>query len=113
MRIGVAGFGRMGSAIAARRAATETDVLAWNRNVDSVRATGFAAAETPRALAAHCDIVLSSLFDESAVRAVYGGTDGLMSGGAGKLFIEMSTVRPETQTALALDIVRVGGSFLE
>ena len=41
------------------------------------------------------------------------GTNGLIAAGAGKLFIEMSTVRPETQQQLAGAVAKAGGAFIE
>ena len=103
----------MGSAMAARLSETPFDLLVWNRDLDSPKAAGFEVASTPRELASRCDIVLTSLFDTRAVKAVYGGPDGLIAGGAGKLFVEMSTVEPHTQVALAQEVMHGGGAFLE
>jgi len=113
MRVGIAGFGKMGSAMAARLADTKIDVIAWNRKPAAVKAAGFALAETPRTLAEECEIVLSSLFDETAVSAVYDGPNGLFAGGRGKLFIEMSTVSSDFQIALAWKASNAGAAFIE
>lgn len=113
MRVGVAGLGKMGSAIASRLVECGLDVTGWNRESAHVVELGLAAAESPAALAGACDIVVTSLFDDDAVNAVYRGGNGLVRGARGKLFIEMSTVRPQTQTALAADVGAAGGAFLE
>ena len=111
MRIGIAGTGRMGAAIAARLAALGHEVTAWNRTAAKARALGLSVSDTPEALAAGAETIVTSLSDAAAVRAVY---DGLLSGQVGgKLFIEMSTVRPETQRALATRISTLGGCFVE
>jgi 3-hydroxyisobutyrate dehydrogenase len=85
----------------------------WNRTRARAEASGLEVAETPRALAERSDVVLTALFDAAAVDEVYRGPDGLLAGAAGKLFIEMSTVRPETQMALAEAVREAGGAFLE
>ncbi len=117
MRIGIAGFGKMGSAMAARLVETGAEVVVWNRTRARAEASGLPFADTPRDLAEQSDVVVTMLFDADAVEAVYhgasGGTDGLLSAASGKLFIEMSTVRPKTQVALAAAVRTAGGAFVE
>jgi 3-hydroxyisobutyrate dehydrogenase len=115
MQVGVAGLGKMGAAIAARLIEVGHQVAVWNRSPDKARPladAGAKVAATPAALAASCDTVISILTDADAIETVYGGPAGLLSGDAkGKLFIEMSTVRPQTEVALA-DKVRARGAAL-
>ena len=103
MRIGVAGIGKMGAAIAARLIEVGHDVAAWNRTPEKAEAVaGATVAAKPAELAARCETVITSLTDAAALDAVYNGPSGLLSGDvAGKLFIEMSTVLPATEMALA------------
>lgn len=112
-RVGIAGFGKMGSAIAARLAESGFDVIVWNRDISRIQKAGFAYANSRCGLAKSCDVVISSLFDAEAVNAVYGGPDGLISCAEETLFIEMSTVSPDTQRALARDVANAGGRFVE
>ena len=112
-RIGIAGTGKMGSAIAARLRDSGKDLIVWNRSSAKAKATGLPVADSPRMLAQGSDVVISSLFDESAIDEVYRGTDGLLKGARGKLFIEMSTVRPGAQQSLAESVVAAGGAFIE
>ena len=58
MKIGIAGTGRMGAAIAARLSGLGHEMMVWNRSADKARATGFKVAETPQALAAGCEAVI-------------------------------------------------------
>jgi len=111
--LGLAGFGKMGSAMAARLVESGARVIVWNRNLNVPRDAGFAVADSPRRLAEQCDTVISSLFDDQVVTAVYEGEKGLVAGAAGKLFIEMSTVLPETQKRLARAVAKAGGAFIE
>lgn len=113
MHIGIAGTGNMGSAITARLVDLGENVTVWNRSRDRAVATGRPVAESPAHLARQCDVVLSSLFDEAALEATYLGKNGLVEGASGKLFIEMSTVRPEAQQKLAAAISEAGGAFIE
>ena len=56
---------------------------------------------------------MSTLFDADAVHAVYLGPDGLIAGAQGRLFIEMSTVRPEITIALDKVVTAAEGAFVE
>lgn len=113
MRVGIAGLGKMGAAMAARLVETGSEVAVWNRTRARANASGLPVAETPRELAARSDVVMTTLFDGAALEAVFRGADGLLAGAAGKLFIEMSTVRPETQAALAAEVRAAGGAYVE
>ena len=113
MTIGIAGLGKMGSAMAARLAETGSDVVVWNRSRPKAEAIGLPVADTPRQLAERSDAVISMLFDAEAQRAVFHGVEGLLATARGKLFIEMSTVRPEAQKALAEAVTQSGGAFIE
>jgi 3-hydroxyisobutyrate dehydrogenase len=63
---------------------------------------------------ASADIILSILTDANAITAAYDGPSGLLSGAvAGKLFVEMSTVRPDTQRTLAARIRAKGAAMID
>jgi 3-hydroxyisobutyrate dehydrogenase len=115
--IGVAGLGRMGAAIAQRLIETGFAVTVWNRNAaraEPLKALGATVAASPTELAAKSDAVITILTDAAAISAVYEGPQGLLSAPvAGKLFIEMSTVRPETEQALATAIAAKGATMVE
>ena len=115
MRAGVAGLGRMGRAIAESLGGPEHSVGVWNRTPG--RANGLPGGRelhSPRALADACDIVLTSLTHDEAVETVYGGADGLLSGAcAGKLFIETSTIRPETVKGIAQRALDRGAALVD
>lgn len=110
MKVGIAGIGKMGAAIASRLASVGHDVTVWNRTPDKARATGLKVAETPADLAAASEIVISILADAAAVNSVYAQMTPAMKG---KLFVEMSTVRPEVPKALAGKVRAAGGAFIE
>lgn len=105
MNIGIAGTGRMGSALAARLMSLGHALTVWNRTPEKTKAAvaaGAAIADTPADLASRVDVIITILTNAAAIDAVYYAADGLLAGEVkGKLFIEMSTVRPETERALA------------
>lgn len=117
MNIGIAGIGRMGAAIAERLLKHQHQVTVWNRTRSKAQAlatSGAAVVDTPRQLAASSDIIISILTDAAAIAATYDGPEGLLSGDVkGKLFVEMSTVRPATQRALAGRVKACGAGMID
>src|SRR5436190_11737887 len=117
MQIGVAGLGRMGAAVAARLMEVGHAVSVWNRTPEKTKplvAAGAKHCATPEDLAEHSEVIITTLTDADAIDHVYNGEHGLLSGDAHeKLFIEMSTVRPEVQIALATVVRAGGGRFVE
>ena len=117
MRVGLAGLGKMGAAIAARLLECGNEVIVWNRSADKAKPlvdSGAKLVATPAELAAQSEAVATILTDAAAVDAVYHGPSGLLSGDvAGKLFIEMSTVQPQTEIALSEKVLAKNASFVE
>jgi 3-hydroxyisobutyrate dehydrogenase len=117
MRIGVAGVGRMGGAIAARLIEVGHEVTVWNRTPDKVKPLaemGARVAATPAELAAHVEAVVTILTNPQAQAAVYEGPEGVLAADAGsRLFIDMSTVQPHQAAALAAKVRAKGGAFVE
>ncbi|MBA2963132.1 MULTISPECIES: NAD(P)-dependent oxidoreductase [Ramlibacter] len=117
MQIGIAGTGKMGSAIAKRLLATGHPVVAWNRTrerAQPVLDAGAAWAETPAALASEADLVITMVSDDAALEAVHFGPDGLLAGRVdGRLFIDMSTVAPDTQRSVGRRVLAAGARYLE
>ena len=117
MKIGIAGMGRMGAAIAGRLMGLGHEITVWNRTAAKtgpLAAAGAKVAATPAELAARADVIITILTDAAAIDAAYHGKDGLLSGNvAGKLFIEMSTVRPETEKALAAKLRNKSAALIE
>jgi 3-hydroxyisobutyrate dehydrogenase len=117
MHVGVAGLGKMGAAIALHLIETGNQVTVWNRTAAKTApavAAGAAAAASPSALTSAVDVVITILTDAAAIEDVYSGPAGLLAGAvAGKLFIEMSTVRPQIEVALAAKVRAAGAAFVE
>ena len=117
MRIGIAGIGKMGAAIALRLIEVGHTITVWNRSPDKVKpiaAAGAGVAATPAELASRNETVITILTNAAAIDAVYGGGSGLLAPDVqAKLFIEMSTVEPRTEVALAARVRAKGAAFVE
>jgi len=111
-RIGLAGVGRMGSAIGDRILAAGFPLAVYNRTAERVAPlvnAGATHAESLRELTSASDIVLTVLTDDAAVDKVY--AELLNADVAGRLFVDASTVRVATIARLA-DRVRAAGARL-
>ncbi len=117
MHIGIAGVGRMGANMGLRLMETGSKLTVWNRSADKVKPlvdAGAAAARTPAELVGAVEAVITILTNATAIDEVYHGPNGLLSGDVkGKLFIEMSTVPPEAQVALAKKVRARGAAYVE
>ena len=115
MKIGVVGIGKMGGAIATRLLGLGHEVVVWNRSAEKAKAvSGAKVAATPRELASDVETIISILTNAAAIDAAYEGADGLLKGDIqGKLFIEMSTVRPQTEKQLAAKARALGAAFID
>ena len=110
MKIGIAGIGKMGSALASRLSSVGHEMMVWNRSADKARATGLEVSESPGALARDSEMVISILADAKAVQSVY---EQMLPQAEGKLFVEMSTVRPAVSIDLARRTKAANGAFIE
>ncbi len=117
MHIGIAGIGKMGAAIGLRLTTLGHSVTVWNRTAARAQPlldAGARWAESPKALAESVDVVITLLTNEAALDDVYGSDTGLLAGRvAGKVFIDMSTVRPAKPQEMARRVQAVNAHFLE
>ncbi|MGA8696740.1 MAG: NAD(P)-dependent oxidoreductase, partial [Xanthobacteraceae bacterium] len=117
MNIGIAGIGKMGAAIATRLMEAGNQATVWNRSLEKTKPLADAGAKiaaTPADLAKAVDAVITILTDAAAINAVYGAPSGLLAAELkGKLFIDMSTVQPQTEIALAEKLRAKGAAFIE
>ena len=117
MKIGIAGTGRMGTAIARRLLEVGHEVRVWNRTVDNAhdaRQAGARWSATLGELVSNSEIVISFLFDNTAVERVYLGANGVLTGRVdGRLFIDMSTVSPDTHRRIAPALASRNAGFIE
>ncbi|MGA7811290.1 NAD(P)-dependent oxidoreductase [Bradyrhizobium sp.] len=117
MKIGVCGTGRMGTAIARRLIAVGHEVGVWNRNpaktqpLTEAGATSFAS---PAELVDGCETTIVMLLNDAASESVYRGPNGILKAQlAGKLIIDMSTVRPDTMQTIGAAAAQQGAAFVE
>ncbi len=117
MGVGICGTGSMGSAMAERLMEEGQQLSVWNRTAERAQPLldqGAEFADSPAALAAACDTVISMVLDDDAIAAVYQGEGGLLSADlGGTLIVEMSTIRPETSERVAVGVRGAGGRFVE
>jgi 3-hydroxyisobutyrate dehydrogenase-like beta-hydroxyacid dehydrogenase len=117
MKIGLVGLGRMGRAIYARLSEQGCEVVAWDKSPDAMKVAAerqMRLAENPRAVAAHGEVVISSITEDHGVRAIYRDKDGFLSGDVkGKLFIELSTLQPMTGRELAPVVSAAGARLID
>lgn len=117
MKIGVCGTGKMGSSIAQRLMSVGHEVAVWNRRAEKTKPlvdAGAKAFASPASLLQACETVIVMLLDDAASEAVYRGPDGLLKGAlAGKLVIDMSTVRPDTMQNIGASVTGQGAAFVE
>src|SRR6266404_1883237 len=117
MKMGVCGTGRMGSSIAQRLMSVGHEVGVWNRNSARTKPLIDAGAKlfaSPAELVGACDVVIMMLLNDAATEAVYRGPNGILTSKlAGRLVIDMSTVRPDTMKSNGSSVLQQGAAFVE
>jgi 3-hydroxyisobutyrate dehydrogenase len=107
----------MGSAIAQRLMSVGHEVSVWNRDQLKTRPlldAGAKLSSTPGTLIDNCEAVVVMLLNDAASEAVYRGSNGILQAKlAGKLIIDMSTLRPDTMQAIGAAVAQRGGAFVE
>jgi 3-hydroxyisobutyrate dehydrogenase len=107
----------MGSAIAERLLECGHELVVWNRTPSKAAplvALGARAAETPKNLAESVDTIITILTDEAALERVYRAIDGILATDVqDRLIIDMSTVTPQAEEALAQHLRIKGAAFME
>jgi 3-hydroxyisobutyrate dehydrogenase-like beta-hydroxyacid dehydrogenase len=97
-RVGVAGLGIMGSAMAARLLGAGYPVSVYNRTAErSARlvAMGAQAVSTASKLSEACDVILIVVSDETALLDVLTGSEGILESASSSLtIVNLSTVSP-------------------
>jgi len=107
----------MGSSIAQRLMSLGHEVGVWNRNSGKTKPLTDAGAKlfaSPAELVEGCDVLIVMLLNDAAIEAVYRGPNGVLKSKlAGKLVIDMSTVRPDTMTSVGASVAQQGAAFVE
>ena len=107
--IGFLGLGKMGSAMAPLFIQAGYQLTVFNRSIDKTKPLkdkGALVVENPSEVADNAEIIFTMLGDDSAVEAVYLSENGLLSNDVrGRLFIDMSTIKPRTTIKISQEIV--------
>jgi 3-hydroxyisobutyrate dehydrogenase-like beta-hydroxyacid dehydrogenase len=104
-KLGFIGIGYMGRPIAQRLLAAGFRLTAYDRHrtkAEELIQYGGTVAESVAALSSSCDVVLTCLASDEAVRNIYHGADGAFANAhRGSLVIDLSTVNPQTSQELS------------
>jgi 3-hydroxyisobutyrate dehydrogenase-like beta-hydroxyacid dehydrogenase len=117
MIVGFIGLGTMGGPMALNvlkkgHRLVVTDVR--DAAVSALTAAGATAAATPKDVAAGSDIVITMLPDAPDVERVALGPDGIVAGiRSGAVYIDMSTIDPETTRKVGAAIAQKGAAMID
>ena len=105
LRVGYIGLGLMGKPMARNILKAGFPLVVHNRSraaVDELVAEGAVAAHSPAEVAAQVDVVITNLPDSPDVEAVALGENGIIAAARpGLIFIDHSTIKPETARRIA------------
>jgi len=111
------GLGIMGSPMAANLCAAGLDVVGFSRTrakVDALVSKGMRAADDVASAVRDADVVITMLPDSPDVESVALGAAGILESAApGALFVDMSTIRPDTARAVGEAAEQRGLRFLD
>jgi 3-hydroxyisobutyrate dehydrogenase len=117
VRVGFVGLGTMGGPMAANAARAGFEVSAWNRTpgrAAELQELGVQVLDTPAAVAAASEIVITMVSDTPDVEAVLFGPDGVAEGAkAGTLVVDMSTISPSGTRQFAERLAERGVALLD
>jgi 2-hydroxy-3-oxopropionate reductase len=116
-RIGYIGLGLMGAPMARNLLKAGFEVVVHNRSraiVDQLVSEGAIAATSPREVAAQVEVVCTNLPDSPDVEQVVLGVDGIRDGGhPGLIYVDHSTIKPETARKIAAVLAERGVAALD
>ena len=115
--LGFVGLGVMGGELVNRLISKGHTLTGYNRTKSKaewlIRA-GMKWADSPRAVTAAADIVLSMVTNSAALQAIVEGPDGMLSSlTAGKILVDMSTVSPAFSRSIAAKIREKGSDMFK
>jgi 2-hydroxy-3-oxopropionate reductase len=116
-RVGYIGLGLMGSAMARNLMKAGFSLVVHNRSQEIVKqlvSEGATAAASPKEVAQQVDFVFTNLPDSPDVETVALGPNGIAEGAhAGLVFIDNSTIKPETARKIAAQLAKIGVAALD
>ncbi len=115
--VGYIGLGLMGAPMARHLMQAGHRLVVHNRSraiVNQLVAEGAKAAHSPQEVAAQVDVVFTNLPDSPDVEQVALGSEGVIAGAhPGLIFVDNSTIRPETARHIAAELAKVGVRALD
>jgi 2-hydroxy-3-oxopropionate reductase len=112
LRIGYIGLGLMGKPMARNLLKAGYPLTVHNRSraaVDELVAEGAAEAGTPSAVAEQSDVIFTNLPDSPDVEQVVLGADGVLEGAsADSIYVDNSTIKPETARKISVELEAKG-----
>jgi len=115
--LGFVGLGTMGGQMVARLLAKGHAVTGFNRTRSKAEwlvQKGMKWASSPREVARAADITFAMVTNSSALTGIVEGPEGLVNGlGAGRVFVDMSTVAPAASRAVAERVRSTGADMLD
>jgi 3-hydroxyisobutyrate dehydrogenase-like beta-hydroxyacid dehydrogenase len=104
-KVGFAGIGLMGQQMTRRLLMGGFPLMIWNRTKGKARdilTAGAAWADSPKAMAQACDVVITMVTDSAASEEVICGPGGVLEGAhPGLILIDMGSIAPEMSRAIA------------
>jgi len=115
--IGFIGMGHMGSHMAQRLLDAGYQVTVYDRTEEKAQELehrGAMFAQTPKELAANCQVVMACVTNDEAQHDVMFGPDGALAGAhAGSVIIDLSTVSPDASRRLFQAAKEQGVSMID
>ena len=115
--LGFVGLGAMGGRVTKRLLDAGHAVIGYNRTHSKAQwllDAGLQWGDSPRDVAKVADIIFSMVTNTAALEAVVEGPDGILAGlGAGKVYVDMSTVSPAKSRAIAQQVAERGAQMLD
>ena len=116
-RIGYIGLGLMGKAIASNLLRAGFELTVHNRSraaVQDLVSLGASEAESPQQVAVASELVITNLPDSPDVEAVVLGSEGVLEGASeGMIYVDNSTIKPETARSIAHALAKKSVSALD
>jgi len=115
--LGFIGLGVMGGEMVRQLLGKGHTVTGFNRTASKATAlidAGMKWADSPRAVCEAADVTFAMVTDSKALEQIAEGPDGGLGGiGAGKLFVDMSTVSPSASQTLAAKVRARGADMID
>lgn len=117
LKTGWIGLGNMGNPMVQNLLKAGFEVAVFNRTKEKetpLIEAGATSANSPQELMENCDVVVTMLSNDAAVKEIFEGKSGLLSKDySEKTIINMSTVSPETSRYLAINCTEHQIGFID